>query len=205
MAGLDTSQASAGNGNINLTAVGTLTVNPNATLTSGTGTLSLSAGVNADGTGSGDGASVSVQDSGLKDPMSAPAILCRARPSPPSPWNTPAMRVLAAMAADSPIYNTDPPEGGQVAYLQQQGSISQEINFAAGSYSLSLLAAQREGDGRPDNPVKGRRQCGGCPSPAGRDELRKLEHRISGCPAGNHTITLAGVDPSKGDNTAFIA
>src|SRR5439155_1342257 len=35
------------------------------------------------------------------------------------------------------------PDGTQVAFLQWTGSVSQSVNFAAGTYTLSFAAAQR--------------------------------------------------------------
>ena len=203
VAGLDTSHASAGNGNISLTAVGTLTVNPNATLTSGTGTLSLSAGVNADGTGSGAGGPVTVQDSVFTDPNVGNGVFVPDPAKPP--WTYAGTAGVSGIGSGFTHLNPGPPDGGQVAYLQEQGSISQEINFAAGSYSLSLLAAQRANDASIQTiqlKVDGI-PVGAPVQPSGTSYLSCTENFW--VPAGDHTITLAGVDPNGGDNTAFIA
>src|SRR5262249_53351125 len=41
--------------------------------------------------------------------------------------------------------NPNAPQGTQVAFLQEYGTISQRVNFSAGTYTLSFYAAQRAG------------------------------------------------------------
>src|SRR5262249_6868820 len=100
--------------------------------------------------------------------------------------------------------NDDAPVGDQVAYLQEQGSVSQVINFAAGSYSLAFLAAQRVGDAGVQTiqlEVDGL-PVGAPVQPSGPSYLSStVNFWVS---AGNHTITLAGLSPNGDDNTAFI-
>ena len=97
------------------------------------------------------------------------------------------------------------PAGDQVAFLQQQSSISQVISFAAGSYAISFPAAQRYGDAGVQTiqlTVDG--QAVGAPvQPASTNyENMTINFWVS---AGNHTIGLVGLNSQGGDNTAFIA
>src|SRR5204862_527366 len=60
-----------------------------------------------------------------------------------SPWTFLGTSGISGNGSGYTIHNPTAPEGGQVAFLQNQGSFSQEVNFAAGAYTLSFLAAQR--------------------------------------------------------------
>jgi hypothetical protein len=142
--GLDTSQTAPGGSNVDLTAVGTLTVDQNSTLNTGTGTLTLAAGVNADATGSGAGGPVTVQDSVFTDPNVGNGVFVRNPPA--TPWTYTGSAGVSGNHSGFTGNNPNAPDGDQVAFLQQQSSMSQVINFAAGSYALSVLAAQRLGD-----------------------------------------------------------
>jgi DNA-binding beta-propeller fold protein YncE len=196
--GLDTSQANPGN--VELTAVGTLTVGQNAILNTGTGKLALAAGVNSDGTGSGAGGQVSVQDSGFESPNVGNGIWTPDPPGPP--WTYQGTAGVSGNGSGFTVRNPDAPAGDQVAYLQEQGNVSQQFSFVSGSYQLSVLAAQRYGDGGIQTvQLELDHQAVGAPiQPTGTSYLSyTVNFWVT---AGNHTITLAGL--SSSDNTAFI-
>jgi hypothetical protein len=97
------------------------------------------------------------------------------------------------------------PQGNQVAFLQDNGFISQNVNFTAGTYVLTLYAAQRAnwqasfqtiGVYVDHNPVA-------TIQPSGTEYLVYSTHPFS-VSAGTHTIQLVGLDPNGGDNTAFV-
>ena len=95
------------------------------------------------------------------------------------------------------------PGGGQVAFLQKQGSFSQIVDgWAAGTYQLSFQAVQRAGNNQDvqvlvDNTVVGIFQ----PTGNGYQNCQTAPFSVK---AGSHTITFQGLDHATGDNTAFI-
>lgn len=115
----------------------------------------------------------------------------------------------AGITADGSAFtsrNDLAPQGGQVAFLQQTGSMSQVVNFpTAGVYDISFFVAQRRGYGGAqtfriliDGSVVG--IFNGITDTAyvsGFTEPFTL-------PAGNHTITFQGTNLTGGDNTLFI-
>jgi hypothetical protein len=101
--------------------------------------------------------------------------------------------------------NPNAPQGSQVAFLQQTGKISQSVNFAAGTYSLSFAAAQRGnvGGGNTvqvlvDNTVVGTYNT---VSGANYTTLSTTSFTVG---AGQHTVTFQGTNLNGGDRTAFI-
>ena len=61
-----------------------------------------------------------------------------------SAWSFSGSAGLAGNGSDFTSGNPNAPQGSQVAFLQETGSISQAVNFAAaGSYLISFSAAQR--------------------------------------------------------------
>ena len=152
--GLNTS---ASNGNVDLRSASGLVVVPNVVLTTGTGTLSLAAGLNADGTGNSgqNGVSVNVQDFGFEQPVvgSGPDAFVYNPSGTPWAYSGTSSNGSGVSGNGSPVTANNPnaPQGNQVAILQQQSSISQTIDFAAGTYSISFLAAQASPSGTPGN------------------------------------------------------
>ena len=101
--------------------------------------------------------------------------------------------------------NPAAPEGSQVAFLQNTGSVSQSMSFSTGTYTLSFSAAQRGNGGGAqtfqvlvDGAVVGTFNN---LSGTGYQTLTTGSFTVS---AGNHTVTFQGTDLKGGDNTAFI-
>ncbi len=108
----------------------------------------------------------------------------------------------SAFTAGSPIA----PQGSQVAFLQDHGTISQSIgNFAAGSYQISLLAAQRANYGTSnqsfqvliDGTVVGTIN----PTSTSYQSYSTPSFNVT---AGTHTLTFQGLTSNASDYTAFI-
>ncbi|MGD0900291.1 MAG: DUF642 domain-containing protein, partial [Thermoguttaceae bacterium] len=100
--------------------------------------------------------------------------------------------------------NPGAPGGSQAAFLQNTGSISQSTYLAAGTYSLSFMAAQRSGQKHYQEfkvLVDGLQE--GMVTPAGTAYAgyQTLNFTLT---AGTHTIQFIGLNPLGGDNTAFI-
>jgi hypothetical protein len=97
------------------------------------------------------------------------------------------------------------PEGVQAAFIQGTGTISQTLNLNAGSYTLSLKAAQRGCCVSPYvQPIRvtvDGTQAGSLISPASTS-FATYSVAFTIATSGTHTIVLAGTDAS--DKTAFI-
>jgi hypothetical protein len=100
--------------------------------------------------------------------------------------------------------NPKAPEGGQVAFLQRTGSMSQSLNLAAGTYALGFLAAQRANvqNGGQTFAVVIDGQVVGTFKPKGTGYCAyTTDFSVT---AGRHTIAFVGLDPNGKDNTAFL-
>ncbi len=102
--------------------------------------------------------------------------------------------------------NPNAPQGTQVAFIQQTGSISQTVNFAtAGSYLISLSAAQRANYGTSNESVQvlvdGTPLSTFTPASTSYSTYITVPFNVT---AGNHTITFAGGAPTGADYTAFL-
>jgi len=115
---------------------------------------------------------------------------------------------LSGLASDgSGFTNGNPgaPEGSQVAFLQQGGSISQAVSgWAAGSYTVTFQAAQRGNRGSNhdfqvlvDNAVVGTFK----PSGTIYQSYTTASFTVG---AGPHTVTFRGLNSQRGDNTSFV-
>src|SRR5207249_4134291 len=101
--------------------------------------------------------------------------------------------------------NPGAPQGGQVAFLQGTGSVSQSVTLAAGTYTLGFAAAQRGngGGGQTFQVLVDGKVVGTFNSLSGTaySTLTTSSFTVS---AGKHTITVQGTNLRGGDNTAFI-
>src|SRR5262249_50225879 len=97
------------------------------------------------------------------------------------------------------------PEGTQVAFLQGNGSVTQSMSFAAGTYTLGFSAAQR-GNLASDQTfqvlVDGA-VVGTFNSVLGTGYTGLITSSFT-VAAGNHTIPFQGTTLNGGDNTVFI-
>jgi hypothetical protein len=125
---------------------------------------------------------------------------------PNSPWSFTGSAGLAGNGSAFTSGNPPAPSGTQVAFIQEQGRISQTINLAAGTYDLTLSAAQRGNYNASsqtfqvviDNIVVGIFD----PSGAGYTILTTGPFTVA---AGPHTLKLVGTDPNGGDNTVLVS
>src|SRR5262249_36950577 len=101
--------------------------------------------------------------------------------------------------------NPNAPQGSQVAFLQGTGTASQPVNFAAGTYTISFQAAQRQNvaNGGPNFRVlvDGTHVRDFTPSRTSYAAYTTNSFTVT---AGYHIITFQGLDTKGGDNTAFI-
>jgi len=97
------------------------------------------------------------------------------------------------------------PEGSQVAFLQDLGSITQAVaGWAAGTYTLSLQAAQRTNYGSSNESfqvlIDGNAVATFNPAGSSYQSFTTASFPLA---AGTHTIAFVGTN-SHGDNTAFL-
>jgi hypothetical protein len=113
------------------------------------------------------------------------------------------------------VGNPIAPDGDQVAFIKDTGSISQSVYLAPGVYNLSFMAAQRNlyqsqeqslnilldgnlvGSATPSSPASGI-------YPAGTTFGSYQTSNFTITTAGWYTITFAGLSPTTADSTAFI-
>jgi len=105
------------------------------------------------------------------------------------------------------VGNPNAPEGSQVAYLQQSGTISQSLGgFQAGqAYSFTFAAAQRGNWNQANQTIQVYldRSLLGTYTPSGTSYADITTSPVT--PGlGTHTLTLVGTDPGGTDDTAFI-
>jgi YD repeat-containing protein len=121
-----------------------------------------------------------------------------------SPWSFSGDAGVAANGSGFTSGNPAAPQGAQVAFLQGTGSLSQSVSLAAGTYILTIDAAQRGNFGPQGQAVEV--LLDGAPiesiTPGGAIYLAyNVPITVA---AGSHTITLAGLNPHGGDNTALV-
>ena len=123
-----------------------------------------------------------------------------------SAWSFSGSAGLAGNGSGFTAGNPNAPQGSQVAFLQETGTISQVVNFAAaGSYQISVSAAQRGNFGTSNEEVQVLVDgtVVGTITPASTSYATYTTASFN-VTAGSHTITFVGVDPTGKDYTAFL-
>jgi hypothetical protein len=120
-----------------------------------------------------------------------------------SPWTFTGSSGIAGNG--SPVTSGNPvaPQGTQVAWAQNNGSISQTVNFAAGTYTISFDAAQR--GNYPSSStiqVKIDGQTVGSITPTGTSYALYTTNSFT-VTAGNHTVAFVSVS-NNGGSTALL-
>ncbi len=111
---------------------------------------------------------------------------------------------MAGNASGFTANNPNAPQGSQAAFIQMTGSTSQSVNMAAGTYSISLDAAQRNvGQAGQTIEVLFDNVPVSSITPGGINYALYTSATFSAT-AGTHTIEILGLDPHGGDNTALI-
>jgi WD40-like Beta Propeller Repeat len=130
-----------------------------------------------------------------------------------SPWTFTGSAGITGYDSDFTKFNAlglAPP--AQIAFIQALGSISQSVSLPAGTYAISLLAAQR-GNNDVTSPQTFDMQTfqvlvdGNVVATFNNvmgGNFSTLTTPSFTVPAGSHTITIQGTDLHGGDNTVFI-
>ena len=102
--------------------------------------------------------------------------------------------------------NANAPQGSQVAFIQNIGSVSQNVFFSAGTYVINFEAAQRGNFGTSAETFQV--LVDGAPvgtfNTVGGTAYRPLSTNSFTVTAGLHTVTFEGTGLNVGDNTIFI-
>ncbi|MBA4065636.1 MAG: hypothetical protein C0501_18355 [Isosphaera sp.] len=99
--------------------------------------------------------------------------------------------------------NPNAPQGDQVAFLQDRGSVGQAVSLAPGTYTLTFRAAQR-GNFQPGGPQTVRARLAGTTrtfTPAGTS-YDSFSATFTVATAGTYTLVLDGT--AGGDSTALV-
>jgi Protein of unknown function (DUF642) len=124
-----------------------------------------------------------------------------------SPWTFTGTAGLAGNGSAITANDPSAPQGNQVAYLEQTGTISQTMDYfpAAGAYQLSFSAAQSGTNGGNDEEVQVQVDgtVVGTFTPANSAYATYTTGTFN-LTAGPHTVTFLGVDPSGANVTALL-
>jgi hypothetical protein len=123
-----------------------------------------------------------------------------------SPWQFSSGAGVAGNGSAFTAANPNAPSGTQVAFLQGNGSMSQSTYLDAGTYNLTFQAAQRAGKSQSSFQeiqvlVDGAQVGLATPASTSYALCQTSNFTLA---AGTHTISLLGLDPQGGDNTAFV-
>jgi hypothetical protein len=121
-----------------------------------------------------------------------------------APWTYSSSSGVAGNKSGFTDRNPSAPQGTQVAFLQDYGSISQVVNFTAGTYAISFEAAQRAGQASSQTfEVQVDGMVVGTIKPTGTSYNLYSTNTFT-VTAGTHTVKFVGLDPNGGDNTALL-
>jgi hypothetical protein len=122
-----------------------------------------------------------------------------------SPWTFGPCTGVAANGSAFTAGNPDAPDGDQVAFLQGPATFSQAVFFAAGTYSISFQAAQRQNVQFSSQTIQVQVD-GNVVGTFTPPDTNYSAYNTASFPvtAGAHTIAFVGTDPDGQDNTAFI-
>jgi hypothetical protein len=122
-----------------------------------------------------------------------------------SAWTFSTSSGLAGNSSAFTSGNPPAPDGTQVAFLQKSGTVSQSITFTAGTYVLSVSAAQRANVQSNSQTfqvlVDGIVVATFTPPGSAYTVMTTGSFTVT---AGTHTLLFRGLNPNGGDNTTFI-
>jgi hypothetical protein len=121
-----------------------------------------------------------------------------------SPWQFAAGTGIASNGSSLTSGNPNAPDGSQVAFVQNSGSMSQSVYLGAGSYVLSFLAAQCAGQTQYQQLqvlVDGVQVGMVIPSGTSYASYQTSSFTVT---AGMYTVQIVGLNPQGGSNTAFL-
>jgi hypothetical protein len=124
-----------------------------------------------------------------------------------SSWSFSGSAGLAGNGSALTSGNANAPQGNQVAFIQQTGSISQAVELfpAGGTYQISIAAAQSVANGgnreEIEVEVDGTEVSVLTPATTGYGTSTTATFSVT---SGSHTISFVGINPSGGTNTVLL-
>jgi len=183
---------------------------PNFTLTAGTHAIQL-VGLNplgGDNTAFVDQVALPAGNSISDGSFEVPGLAANTFQYAPndSSWQFSAAAGVSSNGSTLTASNPNAPDGSQVAFIQGNGSMSQSVNLAAGSYSLSFQAAQCAASAQTNYLelqvlVDGAQVDLVTPASTQYGLYQTPNFTVT---AGTHTVQFIGVNPLGGDNTVFV-
>jgi YD repeat-containing protein len=151
------------------------------------------------------GAAEGVIGGGFETPAVGPGGIASPGPGSGSPWAFTPSAGVSGNGSGFTSGNPDAPEGDQVTFLQNAGSVTQSATLAAGTYTLTFRAAQR-GNYNPGGDQTIRVLVNGVsvgdftPAGAGYQTFTTAAFTVAG--GGTTSISFQGL--GSGDSTALL-
>jgi hypothetical protein len=123
-----------------------------------------------------------------------------------SPWTFSGLAGEAGNQSAFTSGNSNAPQGSQVAFVQDTGSVSQSISLTSGTYVISFAAAQRgnyQASAQTFQVLVDGAAIGTFNNLAGA-VYTPLSTSLLTVTTGIHTVTFQGTDINGGDNTVFL-
>jgi hypothetical protein len=123
-------------------------------------------------------------------------------------WSYSGAAGVAGNSSAFTAYNPPSPAGvnNAVGIIQQSGSISQTVTLAAGTYTVTLLGAQRYGNSHNQQiQVVLNTTSMGTFTPGSTAYTSFTSSTITLTTGATYTLHINGLNPGGGDNTAFVA
>jgi uncharacterized repeat protein (TIGR01451 family) len=146
-----------------------------------------------------------LQDPGFETPSVGSGPSAYVYDPATSPWSFVGQSGVSGNGSGFTSGNPNAPQGSQVAFLERTGSASQAVTLTAGSYVITFSAAQRATyqSSSQTFQVQIDGVSIGSFTPASTS-YAGFTTSVFTVTAGAHTIGFVGINPSGGDNTAFI-
>ncbi|MGA2253371.1 MAG: hypothetical protein ABSG53_01815, partial [Thermoguttaceae bacterium] len=123
-----------------------------------------------------------------------------------SPWQFSGDAGVSSNANPFTSGNPNAPDGAQVAFIQENGSVSQSLYMDPGTYCVQFYAAQRANhqSNYQELQVTLDGTNVGIITPSGSAYGSYVTSNFTVSKSGIHTISFIGLNPAGGDNTAFL-
>jgi uncharacterized repeat protein (TIGR01451 family) len=146
-----------------------------------------------------------LQDPGFETPSLGSGPSAYAYAPVASPWSWVGQAGVSGNGSGFTSANPGAPQGSQVAFLQNTGSLSEAVTLTAGPYVVTFSAAQRATyqSSSQTFQVQIDGSVVGTFTP-GSTSYASFTTGVFTLAAGIHIIGFAGQNPNGGDNTAFI-
>jgi len=139
--------------------------------------------------------------------FAAPALVAKSYQIAPAscPWQFSGIAGVSANNSAFTLGNPNAPDGTQVAFLKDTGSMIQTVSLDAGVYNLSFLAAERVNYQTQNQEIEvlidGKEVGEVVPAGTTYASYQTSNFTVT---AGTHNVEFLGVSPATADSTAFV-